>query len=284
MADIGSTLRDARMNAGIDITEVEARTKIRAKYLRALENEEWSLLPGSTFVKSFLRTYADFLGLDGRLLVEEYKFRHEPFEASGGSSSIFGGRKRKNKSPFDEKKSRFLPFLLALLALGVFAFFVVRLSKNDAPQATNTTDTQISGTTTVSDSASDQVQTGGTDTASKTSTDSESTAGKPVFKLAKGRHFNLVFSNAKGGEPTYLCVVGARGGRVVNGLQLKAGKKWPNLRSSAFLVSFADTGVKLLRNGKQLKLKADDQGVISYELSATKQRVLPADQRPACSQ
>ena len=65
------------MRARIDISEVEAETKIRAKYLRALENEEWDLLPGPTFVKSFLRTYADALGLDSRALVEEYKLRHE---------------------------------------------------------------------------------------------------------------------------------------------------------------------------------------------------------------
>jgi cytoskeletal protein RodZ len=65
MPDIGETLRDARMRARIDVSEIEAKTKIRAKYLRALENEEWSLLPGPTFVKSFLRTYAQALGLDG---------------------------------------------------------------------------------------------------------------------------------------------------------------------------------------------------------------------------
>ena len=64
MPEIGSTLREARMRARIDITEVEQATKIRAKYLRALENEEWNLLPGSTFIKSFLREYADYLGLD----------------------------------------------------------------------------------------------------------------------------------------------------------------------------------------------------------------------------
>ena len=68
MADIGTTLREARIRARIDITEVEARTKIRAKYLRAIENEEWDLLPGPVYVKSFLRTYGDFLGVDTRLL------------------------------------------------------------------------------------------------------------------------------------------------------------------------------------------------------------------------
>ena len=77
MPEIGATLREARMRERIDITEVEADTKIRGKYLRALENEEWDLLPGPTFVKSFLRTYADYLGLDGRMLVEEFKLRYE---------------------------------------------------------------------------------------------------------------------------------------------------------------------------------------------------------------
>ena len=77
MAEIGETLREARMRRRIDMTEVETATKIRGKYLRALENEEWDLLPGPTFVKSFLRTYAEYLGLDSRLLVEEYRQRFE---------------------------------------------------------------------------------------------------------------------------------------------------------------------------------------------------------------
>ncbi len=65
------------MRERIDVSEIEAKTKIRAKYLRALENEEWGLLPGPTFVKSFLRTYAQALGLDGKALVEEYRLHHE---------------------------------------------------------------------------------------------------------------------------------------------------------------------------------------------------------------
>ena len=66
------------MRQGLDISELEASTKIRAKYLRALENDEFSMLPGSTYVKSFLRTYAEHLGLDAQLLVEEYRAQHEP--------------------------------------------------------------------------------------------------------------------------------------------------------------------------------------------------------------
>src|SRR3954467_9993895 len=77
MPAIGATLREARMRARIDISEIESETKIRAKYLRALENEEWDLLPGPAYVKSFLRTYAEALDLDAKLLLEEYKLRHE---------------------------------------------------------------------------------------------------------------------------------------------------------------------------------------------------------------
>jgi cytoskeleton protein RodZ len=77
MAEIGSTLREARMRAHIDLSEIEEQTKIRARYLRALENEEWGLLPGEAYTKSFLRAYAQALGLDGRALVEEYKATYE---------------------------------------------------------------------------------------------------------------------------------------------------------------------------------------------------------------
>ena len=77
MADIGATLREARIRARIDIGEVETRTKIRAKYLRAIENEEWDLLPGPVYAKSFLRTYGDYLGLDSRMLVDEFRRQYE---------------------------------------------------------------------------------------------------------------------------------------------------------------------------------------------------------------
>src|SRR5215210_691948 len=99
MPDIGETLRETRMRRRIDMTEVEAATKIRAKYLRALESEEWDLLPGPTFVKTFLRTYAEYLGLDPRLLVEEFKQRYE--RPTGAEltpfSTGYGGQRRQRR-------------------------------------------------------------------------------------------------------------------------------------------------------------------------------------------
>ena len=70
---IGEVLKRARTRSKLDIHTVEQRTKIRTKYLRALENEEWEVLPGHPYAKGFLRTYAQCLGLDGAALVDEYR-------------------------------------------------------------------------------------------------------------------------------------------------------------------------------------------------------------------
>ncbi|HEY3069143.1 MAG TPA: RodZ domain-containing protein [Gaiellaceae bacterium] len=75
MFEIGNSLREARLRQGFELPRVEADTKIRAKYLRALEDERFELLPGETYVKGFLRTYAEYLGLDGQLYMDEYNSR-----------------------------------------------------------------------------------------------------------------------------------------------------------------------------------------------------------------
>ncbi len=75
MFEIGSTLRQARERRQIGLDQAESETKIRSRYLRALEDEDFNVLPGPTYVKGFLRTYADYLGLDGRLFADEYASR-----------------------------------------------------------------------------------------------------------------------------------------------------------------------------------------------------------------
>ena len=76
MFEIGNSLREARLRQGLDHAQVELATKIRAKYIRALEEEEFAVLPGGTYIKGFMRSYAEFLGLDGQLYVDEYNSRH----------------------------------------------------------------------------------------------------------------------------------------------------------------------------------------------------------------
>jgi hypothetical protein len=75
MFEIGTSLREARLRKGIEIPDAEKGTKIRAKYLRALETESFDILPGQAYIKSFLRAYADYLDLDGQLFVDEYTSR-----------------------------------------------------------------------------------------------------------------------------------------------------------------------------------------------------------------
>ncbi|HXY17641.1 MAG TPA: helix-turn-helix domain-containing protein [Gaiellaceae bacterium] len=75
MFEIGASLREARTRQGLDFTEMEHRTKVRAKYLRLLEEEAFDQLPAHTYIKGFLRTYAEALGLDGGLYVDEYNSR-----------------------------------------------------------------------------------------------------------------------------------------------------------------------------------------------------------------
>jgi hypothetical protein len=73
--EIGNSLREARLRQHLDFPELEQATKIRGKYLRALEDEQFDVLPAQTYVKGFLRSYAEYLGLDGQLYVDEYNSR-----------------------------------------------------------------------------------------------------------------------------------------------------------------------------------------------------------------
>lgn len=82
---IGVALKDARRQIGMDIKEAEERTKIRARYLRALEAEDWEVLPEPAYVRGFLRTYGGLVGLDGEALADEFRRRHEPPEGVAGS-------------------------------------------------------------------------------------------------------------------------------------------------------------------------------------------------------
>src|SRR4029450_1048129 len=78
--EIGSSLREARNRHGVELAQVEADTHIRTRYLKALEDDRFDLLPGDAYVRGFLRTYADYLGLDAELFVDEYKARFAPPE------------------------------------------------------------------------------------------------------------------------------------------------------------------------------------------------------------
>lgn len=106
MFEIGNTLREARLRRGLDILDCEAETKIRAKYLRAMEEEQFDLMPSPTYVRGFLRTYADFLDLDGRLVLDEYESRFGAYSLAGEG---YGGSPRDRRPPRPGREHRTRP-------------------------------------------------------------------------------------------------------------------------------------------------------------------------------
>jgi len=100
MFEIGASLREARTRQGLDFPELEVRTKVRAKYLRLLEEEQFDQLPAHTYIKGFLRTYADTLGLDGQLYVDEYNSR---FVAGDEETHV---RATRGGAPYARPRSR----------------------------------------------------------------------------------------------------------------------------------------------------------------------------------
>jgi cytoskeleton protein RodZ len=92
--EIGNSLREARLRQGLDLPRIEEATKIRGKYLRALEEERFEVLPGDTYVKGFLKTYADYLGLEGQLYLDEYNSRFTMAEEALVAQSTAPKRRR----------------------------------------------------------------------------------------------------------------------------------------------------------------------------------------------
>ena len=101
MFEIGNSLREARLRQGLEFPALEQATKVRGKYLRALEDEQFDVLPAQTYVKGFLRAYAESLGLDGQLYVDEYNSRfltveeEPPFRTRRSPSAIRRDRSRR---------------------------------------------------------------------------------------------------------------------------------------------------------------------------------------------
>ena len=122
MFEIGNSLREARLRRHIEFADAEHGTKIRGKYLRALEDERFELLPSHTYIKGFLRSYAEYLGLDGQLYVDEYNSRFVVGEEDGpvrAPRRVPASRARRS----DRRESNFV--LLGLIAIGVFTALVI---------------------------------------------------------------------------------------------------------------------------------------------------------------
>jgi hypothetical protein len=127
--DIGSSLRDARLRQGLDFPELEERTKIRSKYLRALEEERFDILPAPTYVRGFLRAYADALGLDGQPFVDEYNSR---FAIGDEDAPVRARRVPQPRSSRGGRESRLA--VLTLLAIAIVTALVIAAWRFGGPE------------------------------------------------------------------------------------------------------------------------------------------------------
>jgi cytoskeletal protein RodZ len=257
MPEIGSTLREARMRTKIDITEVEQATKIRAKYLRALENEEWNLVPGSTFVKSFLREYADYLGLDARLLVEEYKARFEhPSEHEMAPISPSLGRERRGR--IGGAGGPIAPgwaivggvIVLLLVALGLVG--------------------SIGGSGGGSSNSASTARPRETTTAT---TPTRTTPAAPPARASVA-----IVPTAT----VYVCLVDEHGKVLIPGRTFSAGQQVPVYRARAMRLTLGNNGVQLRVNGRTVAVPASSTA-IAYRLTPAGASSLPAAQAPTCT-
>jgi transcriptional regulator with XRE-family HTH domain len=264
MADIGATLREARMRQRIDISEIESETKIRAKYLRALENEEWDLLPGPTYVKSFLRTYAEALGLDGKLLIEEYKLRHErlsdvemqPIRPPGAREP----RRRRRAG-----SGRGWAVLVVVAGLITALYFLGNGGNDNGGNDAASTTPPAKTTTT-----------------KRSSRSRRSSASSRAARRRRRQQPRLVRLRLIPSGPVYVCLKRAGGETVVNGRILQAGSHQPTYRSRRFRLLLGNSEVRLAVNGKSRPV-APSGGILGYEITPPgKVRPLPAASRPSC--
>ena len=256
MPEIGDQLRETRMRNRIDITEVEAATKIRAKYLRALENEEWDLLPGPTFAKTFLRTYADYLGLDARNLVEEYRARYERpavQELAPFGTSLGGRRARPRRAVF----APWMAVVLGVIALVAVLFLLGKWGGDP--------DEQEAGAPAVTPEP----------TTAPAAEDGQERKRKPA------RRHNVRLQILPTG-PVSVCVENGDGEPLIANLTLDAGQSSETFKARRFRMSFG-TGAAVMRiDGREYPVS--DDAPVGYEVRAGgKPRTLADAERPDCA-
>jgi cytoskeletal protein RodZ len=209
MFEIGNTLREARTRRRIDLTLAEADTKIRSKYLAALEQEAFDVLPGAVYTRGFLRTYARYLGLDPQPYVDEYNDRFARFEEAEEAVSTQSVGRIGQPRRMPSLRSIFIVSLL-LLAVVVWAGIAMSDDQN-TPKEQATTSAESNATKKFE---SEAVETGGTDRIANTGN---------AAAVAEGAPPKLKIS-ADGGASWIEVRKGSRGGAVLFSGQIEDGK------------------------------------------------------------
>ncbi|MEF2965141.1 helix-turn-helix domain-containing protein [Paenibacillus sp. M1] len=146
MSELGQKLKEARLARGLSLDDVQEMTKIRKRYLEAIEAGDYKVLPGSFYVRAFIKTYAEAVGVDADELLTEHK-QHVPEIAPEPTMEPVLQRRRSSRTT--ERNSKWLSTTLmwsfaVLILIVIYMYFSVwgksDEAKNDQPDKTPVTD------------------------------------------------------------------------------------------------------------------------------------------------
>jgi cytoskeleton protein RodZ len=248
------------MRARIDISEVELRTKIRAKYLRAMENEEWDMLPGPIYVKSFLRTYSDFLGLDSRMLIDDYRRRFErPSDQEPRPIATLGRERERDRTPRGPLLPPWALVGLVLVAIVVVLFIVGNFTGNSGTPTTGG----------VKSKAATHHRTRPQTVSTTTSTTVVPPAPKTV---------TLTITPT---QPVYICMAAANGKLLIPGVTYAVGQTVPTKTASKLLLTLGNSSVTMKAGFGAIHV-APSSVPINLLIGPTSYRPLPVAKAPNC--
>jgi cytoskeleton protein RodZ len=252
---IGTILREARNRRKIDLEEVEAATRIRVRYLRAIENEEWDVLPGGVYTRGFIRTYASFLGLDGERLADVYRSSVEAAPAGRGPTEPTTPVPA-NRPPVGRRPVPPAGWLAVAGVVAVAALVIVLLPGGGG---------------------------GGGGGIAKQPRGSKG-GGQGESKGEPGRpQRNGVSMRLAASAEVWVCLVDAKGQHLVDGQILEAGAAEGPFRSGSFTVSFGNGEVSMLIDGKQAEIPATSSP-IGYTIDSSGGLTeLSETERPTCT-
>ncbi len=258
---IGQILREARNRRKVDLSAVEAATRIRVRFLRALENEEWDVLPEGVYTRGFIRTYAAYLGLDGERLAED--FRREVEGAGRGGPSVELAPVAASAATGTPGGRRSLPrpaWLVAIVAIAAAVLVVVLLPGGGG---------------------SDGAKTGRAahERSVKEAAKGEAHAGAPAPAAAPNGVSVRISANAD----VWVCLLDAKGTHLVDGQILEAGAEEGPFRSGSFTVAFGNSEVTMTIDGNQAEIP-ETSSPVGYSIDGSGALTeLSEEERPSCS-
>ncbi len=133
MKSVGAILKEAREKKKLTIEQVERGTKIRLKFLQAIENDDFSPMPSLSYAKGFVKNYAEFLGLNSSTVLAF--FRRQTTEVPKSSILPKGMAEPLNRSFWQLTPGKFMAIVITILAGMFLLYFSLQYYKLQAPPA-----------------------------------------------------------------------------------------------------------------------------------------------------